>query len=289
MNPNVNRIAPRVLGTTAPVVLVPACQRELGRHPFYVAGKKYLDAIRLAGCVPLVVPAAQAHELPTLMALADGLLLTGSPSNVHPSHFGEDVHNPELPLDPERDGWTLPAIRMALNQGMPLLGICRGFQEVNVALGGSLHQAVQEQPGLADHRGDHAAAVEVEYGFSHPVQAVPGGFLARTLQGLSVVEQGRFMVNSVHGQGIKQLAPGLKVEARAPDGLIEAFTFEAASGHPASFSLCMQWHPEWLAAGNPVSRRIFETFGDACRAYLASKARLQQAHRPEPFPLIEPQ
>jgi len=275
MNPNANRIAP--------VVLVPACQRELGRHPFHVAGKKYLDAIRLAGCVPLVVPAAQLEELPTLMALASGLLLTGSPSNVHPSHFGEAVHNPELPLDPERDGWTLPAIRMALGQGMPLLGICRGFQEVNVALGGSLHQAVQEQPGLADHRGDSNGPVDVEYGFSHPVQAVAGGFLARTLQGLSEVEQGRFMVNSVHGQGIKQLAPGLTVEARAPDGLVEAFTFEAPSGHPASFSLCMQWHPEWLAASNPVSKRIFETFGDACRAYLARKAEAQQAPRPEPL------
>jgi len=294
MNPNANRIAPAGLNPPppAPVVLVPACQRMLGRHPFHVAGKKYLDAIRLAGCVPLVVPAAQLEELPTLMALASGLLLTGSPSNVHPSHFGEAVHDPELPLDPERDGWTLPAIRMALSQGMPLLGICRGFQEVNVALGGSLYQAVQEQPGLADHRGDSHGTVEVEYGFSHPVQAVPDGFLARTLQGLSVVEQGHFMVNSVHGQGIKQLAPGLVVEARAPDGLVEAFTFDAPAGRPASFSLCMQWHPEWLAASNPVSKRIFETFGDACRAYLAHMSPggdAQQAPRPESLPLTTTQ
>jgi len=294
MNPNANRIAPAGLNPPppAPVVLVPACQRMLGRHPFHVAGKKYLDAIRLAGCVPLVVPAAQLEELPTLMALACGLLLTGSPSNVHPSHFGEAVHDPELPLDPERDGWTLPAIRMALSQGMPLLGICRGFQEVNVALGGSLYQAVQEQPGLADHRGDSHGPVEVEYGFSHPVQAVPDGFLARTLQGLSVVEQGHFMVNSVHGQGIKQLAPGLVVEARAPDGLVEAFTFDAPAGRPASFSLCMQWHPEWLAASNPVSKRIFETFGDACRAYLAHMSPggdAQQAPRPESLPLTTTQ
>jgi len=294
MNPNANRIAPAGLNPPppAPVVLVPACQRMLGRHPFHVAGKKYLDAIRLAGCVPLVVPAAQLEELPTLMALASGLLLTGSPSNVHPSHFGEAVHDLELPLDPERDGWTLPAIRMALSQGMPLLGICRGFQEVNVALGGSLYQAVQEQPGLADHRGDSHGPVEVEYGFSHPVQAVPDGFLARTLQGLSVVEQGHFMVNSVHGQGIKQLAPGLVVEARAPDGLVEAFTFDAPAGRPASFSLCMQWHPEWLAASNPVSKRIFETFGDACRAYLAHMSPggdAQQAPRPESLPLTTTQ
>ncbi len=273
MNPNMN--------CPVPVVLVPACQRTLGRHPFLVAGKKYLDAIRLAGCVPLVVPAASLQELPTFMALADGLLLTGSPSNVHPSHFGEAVHDPELPLDPDRDDWTLPAIRMAIAQHLPLLGICRGFQEVNVALGGSLHQAVHEQPGLKDHRGDHEAAVELEYGLAHPVQVVPGGFLDRTLQGLSVVEQGRFMVNSVHGQGLKRLAPGLQVEATAPDGLVEAFTWAQAQG-PDHFSLCMQWHPEWLAASNPVSRRIFERFGDACRAYLARKSQAQQAPRPEP-------
>ena len=121
-----------------PIVLVPACLRVLGDLPFLVAGRKYVDAVRLAGAVPLVVPAAQVDELGTLLDVADGLLLTGSPSNVHPSHFGEDVHDPSLPLDPDRDAWTLPLIREALARGIPLMGICRGFQEVNVALGGSL-------------------------------------------------------------------------------------------------------------------------------------------------------
>lgn len=251
----------------APVVLVPACQRVLGRHPFHVAGRKYIDAVRLGGCVPLVVPGASQSELVTLLELADGLLLTGSPSNVHPSHFGEEVHDPSLPLDPVRDEWTLPIIRQALRQRLPLMGICRGFQEVNVAMGGSLHQAVHEQPGLRDHRGDGSQPVEVEYGFSHEVNVVPGGFLARTLEGVFTARDGRFMVNSLHGQGVKQLAPSLRVEATAPDGVVEAFTWVPDDGGSEAFSLCMQWHPEWLAADNPVSRRLFETFGAACRTH----------------------
>ena len=247
-----------------PIVLLPACQRVLGRHPFHVVGKKYVDAIRLAGAVPLVIPSAQPEELDTLLAMADGVMLTGSPSNVHPSHFGEEVLDPTLPLDPDRDCFTLPMIRQALEKGMPLLGICRGFQEVNVALGGTLHQAVHEQSGLMDHRGDGSKPVELEYGLAHLVHMMPGGLLEQILVGLdeSVVHNRSFMVNSLHGQGVNRLAEGLKVEARAPDGVIEAFTFDGSG-----FSLCLQWHPEWLAAHNPVSCRIFQAFGDACRAY----------------------
>ncbi len=145
------------------------------------------------------------------------MLLTGSPSNVHPRHFDEGVHNTELPLDAERDGWTLPLIPQVLARGVPLFAICRGAQEANVALGGTLHQAVQEVPGMADHRGDSDASAEVQYGVAHAVDAVPGGLLA------AIVRATRFEVNSVHGQGVKRLAHGLHVEARAPDGLIEAF------------------------------------------------------------------
>lgn len=240
-----------------PVVLVPACNRMLGHHPFHVAGKKYIDAVRLAGCVPLVIPAAQAAEVDELLDLADGFLLTGSASNVHPRHFGESVHDPSLPLDPVRDDWTLPMIRRALERGIPMFGICRGFQEVNVALGGSLHQAVQEQPGLADHRARADEPVEVQYGLAHPVRVEAGGLLEQ------VLGPGEFEVNSVHGQGIKRLAPGLRIEATAPDGLVEAFTVAAA---PA-FNLCVQWHPEWQAHDNPVSVKLFKAFGQACLAY----------------------
>jgi putative glutamine amidotransferase len=271
-----------------PVVLVPACQRVLGRHPFHVAGKKYVDAVRMAGCLPLVVPAAQTDELAALLDLADGLLLTGSPSNVHPSHFGEDVLDESLPLDPERDAWTLPLIRLALQRGMPVLGICRGFQEVNVAMGGSLHQAVHHEPGLMDHRGDDSKPVDEEYGLAHPVNLTPGGALAQTLQGLdeSVLKDGRFMVNSLHGQGVKRLAPGARVEARAPDGVVEAFSWhpspELADTVVGGFNLCLQWHPEWQAAHNPVSQKIFKAFGEACQAYHAGHQQPQAVLHVEP-------
>lgn len=247
-----------------PIVLLPACQWVVGREPFHVVGRDYVQAVRLAGAVPLVIPRAQPEELEALLAMADGVMLTGSPSNVHPSHFGEDVLDRSLPLDPDRDCFTLPMIRQALEKGMPLLGICRGFQEVNVALGGTLHQAVHQQMGLMDHRSDEARPIEQEYGFAHAVHMMPGGVLEDVLKGVGAptVEHHSFMVNSLHGQGVSRLAEGLKVEARAPDGLIEAFTFDGSG-----FSLCLQWHPEWLAAENPVSRRIFAAFGEACQAY----------------------
>jgi putative glutamine amidotransferase len=238
-----------------PIVLVPACNRQLGHHPFHIAGKKYIDAVRLAGCQPLVVPSASPDEIDALLELADGLLLTGSPSNVHPSHFDEGVHNPDLPLDTARDAWTLPLIPKALARGVPLLAICRGSQETNVALGGSLHQAVQEVPGFDDHRADDGAPAEVQYGPAHAVAVEPGGVLAR------VLDRERFDINSLHGQAVKRLADGLRVEARAPDGVIEAFSRPDA---PA-FNLCVQWHPEWLAADNPVSMQILGAFGAACR------------------------
>ncbi len=136
-----------------PVVLVPACNRVLGEHAFSVVGKKYLDAVRLAGCLPVVMPSVESADLEQWLGLADGVFLTGSPSNVHPSHFDEAVYDAALPLDPARDASTLPLIPRALAMGLPLFAICRGFQEANVALGGSLHQAVQDVPGQHDHRG----------------------------------------------------------------------------------------------------------------------------------------
>jgi len=244
--------------------MVPACNRTLGLHPFHVVGKKYVDAVRLAGGLPLIVPQAGRDEVEELLDHCDGVLLTGSPSNVHPSHYGEEVHDPSLPLDPGRDDWTLPLIPRVLRRGIPLFAICRGFQETNVALGGSLHQAVQEVPGKHDHRADdHGTTAEAQYGPAHPVQVQPGGVLER------IVGLGSFDVNSLHGQGIKTLAPGLRVEAVAPDGLVEAFTAVDAPG----FNLCVQWHPEWLAHANPVSMKLLRAFGAACQDY-------RDTHRP---------
>lgn len=244
-------------GRPHPVVLVPACNRMLGGHVYHIAGRKYVDAVRLAGALPLVVPRVEPEELEALLDLADGVLLTGSPSNVHPRHFGEDVLDPALPLDPVRDDWTLPLVPRILARGLPLLAICRGAQEVNVALGGTLYQAVQDVGCFADHREDAEQDLAVQYGPSHAMQAVPGGLLS------GIVGDRAFEVNSLHGQAVDRLAPGLRAEAHAPDGLIEAFTQPSAPG----FNLCVQWHPEWRAAENPVSMRLLGAFGDAVRQY----------------------
>jgi putative glutamine amidotransferase len=238
-----------------PVVLVPACNKQLGHHPFHVLGRKYAEAVRLAGALPLAVPRAEPDEIDQLLELADGVMLTGSVSNVHPSHFGQAVRDPSLPLDPLRDRWTLPLVQRVLERGLPLLAICRGAQEANVALGGTLHQAVHAVGPYADHRADERKSAEVQYGPAHAVQVAPGGWLERIGLGPS------FRVNSVHGQGLDRLAPGLRVEATAPDGLVEAFSVDAAP----QFNLCVQWHPEWRAADNPESLRLFQAFGEALR------------------------
>ncbi len=252
-----------------PVVLVPADNRMLGEHPFHVAGKKYVDAVRLAGCLPLVVPWAGADEVDELLAFADGVLLTGSPSNVQPSLFGQEVHNPSLPLDPARDEWTLPLTRRALELGVPLFAICRGFQETNVALGGTLHQAIHELPDKSGHRAAPTdASAEAQYAPAHDVHIVPGGVLE------GIVGAGTVRVNSVHDQGADRLAPGARAEALAPDGLVEAFSMPEASG----FNLCLQWHPEWKAAENPLSMKLLRAFGAACRRFR------DQRHVPERVP-----
>ena len=240
-----------------PVVLLPTCLRRIGKESFHVAGTEYARAVRLAGCLPLLVPNAAPEEFDTLLDLADGVLLTGSPSNVDPAHFGATVHDARLPLDPARDAWVLPLVPKLLARGLPLFALCRGLQEVNVALGGSLHQAIQEVPGLSDHREPDDVPVEVEYGPSHAVRVVPGGLLERTLN------LPEFEVNSLHGQGVARLGDGLRVEARAPDGVVEAFSIVGAE----RFALAVQWHPEWLAAENPVSMQLLTAFGDACRAF----------------------
>jgi putative glutamine amidotransferase len=251
------------MSASKPVVLVPACNRQVGKHPFHISGRKYIDAVRLAGCQPLIVPTAAPEEFDALLDLADGILLTGSPSNVHPSHFGEDVHDTALPLDPDRDAWTLPLIPKALERGLPLLAICRGTQETNVALGGSLHQAVHGIEGHLDHREPGDEPADVQYAPAHAVAIERGGLLDALLRRPSI------QVNSLHGQAVNRLAPGLRVEARAPDGVIEAFSKPDAPG----FNLAVQWHPEWQAASNPVSMTLLSAFGAACAAYRDHKNR----------------
>jgi putative glutamine amidotransferase len=240
-----------------PLVLLPACHRITDGRVFHATPAEYSDALRLAGCQPLLVTAECPDELFALLEIADGMLLPGSPNNVHPSHFGEEIHDLSLPLDPKRDALSLPLIREALSRGIPLLGICRGHQEINVALGGSLHQAVHEVPGHDNHQPHGDDPPDLRYAPAHEIRITPGGLLERLLGG------GPILVNSVHGQAVHHLAPGLRVEAPAPDGTIEAIHAPDAPG----FNLGVQWHPEWQAAGNPASEAIFHAFGDACRDF----------------------
>jgi putative glutamine amidotransferase len=242
-----------------PIVILPACSAKLGSHPYHTVQFKYVDAVvQAARCAPLILPAlGSATDLDAILAVAHGVMLTGSPSNVDPGYYGQTVHNPALPQDAARDATTLPLIRAAIERGIPLLAVCRGYQEVNVALGGTLHQAVQEVPGMMDHREDSAAALDEQYGPAHQLELATGGQLAAILQA------GRITVNSLHGQGIARLAPSLVPEAFAQDGLVEAFSCPSAPG----FVIGVQWHPEWRVMENEDSRKLFAAFGDACRQY----------------------
>ena len=215
---------------------------------------EYIAAVRDgAGALPLLVPSTDTPlNSADLLAAVDGLLFTGAVSNVAPSHYGGDLR-PGTELDEIRDATTLPLLRAAIGAGKPVLAICRGFQELNVALGGSLHQHLHEIPGRLDHREPANVARDIEYAPSHPIILAPGGLLAR-LSGMTDA-----MVNSLHHQGVDRLAPGLKAEAHAPDGQIEALCMPHAKG----FLLGVQWHPEWAFAGDSLSLAIFRGFGAA--------------------------
>jgi putative glutamine amidotransferase len=246
-----------------PVIGVPADRRVLDPHPFHMVGEKYLKALAdAAEALPLIVPVlADLVDVDELLSRCDGILLTGSPSNVEPQHYEGAASREGTLHDPARDALTLPLARRALERGIPLFAVCRGFQELNVALGGTLHQHVHEVPGFRLHKEDPGDPLEVQYGPAHPVTLVDGGMLRR-LAGSDTV-----MVNSLHSQGVRRLAAGITVEAVADDGLVEAFTVDDV---PA-FALAVQWHPEWQVNSNPFSMKLFKAFGDACREYAAGR------------------
>ncbi len=256
--------------SSRPVIGIPADRRLLGLHPFHAVGEKYIHAVaRASDALPMLVPVLPEPLDPDeWLGRVDGLLLTGSPSNVEPRRYGGGPSDPGTLHDPERDATTLAVIPRALELGVPLLGICRGFQEINVALGGSLWQKVHEVPGMLDHREDKTAPLEVQYGPAHDVYIEPGGVLARCLPGNGDgLRGGAVRVNSVHGQGVRTLAAGLRVEARAPDGLIEAFSVPVSE----AFAVAVQWHPEWRVMGNEFSVALFAAFGDAARRRAARR------------------
>ncbi|HSM31317.1 MAG TPA: gamma-glutamyl-gamma-aminobutyrate hydrolase family protein, partial [Woeseiaceae bacterium] len=225
-----------------PIIGVPADRRVYEPHPWHMVGEKYLKAIiEAADAVPLIIPVlADDLAIDELVDQVDGVMLTGSQSDIEPHHYGSESDDPDALRDPHRDALTLPIARHALETGVPLFAICRGFQELNVVLGGTLHQKVSDVPGYHNHKENPDDPLDVQYGPSHPVTLVEGGLLAR------LAGTGEMTVNSLHGQGVARLADGVTVEAVADDGLIEAFTVDDAR----AFALAVQWHPEWKASSN---------------------------------------
>ncbi len=247
-----------------PVIGVIADVRPIDGQAFHMGQEKYLRALwDAAGGLPIVVPSfGDAIDPAALADGLDGLLLTGCVSNVEPWRYGGPAEPPCEPYDPARDATTLPLIGAALAAGLPLLAVCRGIQELNVALGGTLSPRIHELPGRMDHRSDHHRPLAEQYAPVHKVSLTPGGMLA----GLSLGET-EIMVNSLHWQGIDRLADRLVVEGVAPDGTIEAVRATGATG----FALGVQWHPEWEVMKSPLSLAIFRAFGEAARIRRAGR------------------
>lgn len=249
-----------------PLIAVPCDRKQIGLHPFQAVGEKYLRAVLDAGVgIPLPVPVLEpALDLRQLLSHFDGILLSGALSNIEPHHYGSEPSPPDNLLDPHRDATTLALVPLAIELGIPLLAVCRGLQEVNVALGGTLWQKVHAAGAYADHREDPGAPLQTQYGPAHGLQLVEGGWLAQIAAGCAAPPQ----VNSLHGQGIRTLAPVLQVEARAPDGLIEAVRLPPEQG----FLLAVQWHPEWKVLENAFYLGIFQLFGRAVHARAAARS-----------------
>ena len=246
-----------------PLILVPADVRPGDGYNWHAAPETYLNAlVHGSGAIPLILPSLGGDlDLDALLGRVDGVLLTGSRSNVHPERYGGSATSRTEPYDPHRDAVTMPLIAATLRHRVPLFAICRGMQELNVALGGTLIAEVQEEPGRSDHRAPASDDADVRFAIRHEVAIVPGGMLA------GIMESETIRVNSLHRQAIGQLAEGLVVEATAPDGTIEAISVRGAAG----FALGVEWHPEYWVATDPPSAKLFATFGAAVRRYRAAK------------------
>jgi putative glutamine amidotransferase len=239
-------------------------------RPFHTVNERYTAAvIDAAGGLPVLIPAiGPKTDCCAVLDRLDGLLITGSPSNVEPHHYGGPPSIEGTLHDPDRDATTLPLIREAVRRDLPILAICRGIQELNVALGGTLYQRIFDMPERFNHRRRRRPGIpeEERYGPAHSVKLTEGGRLV-ALAGTSEI-----MVNSLHGQGIDRPAPDLMVEAVAPDGQIEGVSLPGAR-----FVIGVQWHPEYKAVENPFSLALFRSFSQACHATRAGPAANRRA------------
>ncbi len=249
-----------------PLVGLPADTYENHGFLFHSLGDKYVRALAdVSQVLPVMIPSMiDVLNLDDLLDHFDGILMTGAVSNVHPPLYGEEPSADHEPYDHNRDSMTLKLIRALIDRGIPLLCICRGFQELNVAMGGSLETELQRGQGRLDHRAPASDDTDMRYGPNHAVRVEKGGMLER------ITGKSEIMVNSIHRQGIKALGSGLTVEATAPDGIVEAVSVKDAQ----AFALATQWHPEYKAKDNPDSVKIFNAFGDAVRAHARSRSEI---------------
>ena len=250
------------------IIGIQCCRRDIvtqtGPHPAHAVVKKYVDAVTLgAQGTPLLIPAEGNDAIAeAIVGRIDGLLFPGSPSNVEPHHYAGEPSLPNTLHDPARDSIVLPLLRAAIRADLPVLAICRGIQELNVAMGGTLYQRVHEVPGRLDHRAPELESSDARYAHcAHTVALTEGGVLAQW------ADKRQLTVNSLHHQGIDRLAQGLAIEAVAPDGQIEAVSVPGAR-----FIIGVQWHPEFRFADNPFSARLFAAFGAACRARVKARS-----------------
>ncbi len=216
-------------------------------------------------CIPLIIPSdPRLVSVPELLDLCDGFLLTGGRPNVHPSEYGEDETPEHGAFDRNRDAITLPLVRACVERGQPFLGICRGFQEVNVAMGGTLYPEIRDLPGRMNHRMPPDGTLEEKFALRHVVKFTEGGPFHKLMSASEV------MTNTLHGQGIARAGARIVVDGEAPDGTPEAIYVADAPG----FTFAVQWHPEWNAADDPVSRPLFAAFGAAVAAWARGKSAL---------------
>jgi putative glutamine amidotransferase len=242
------------------IVGIPACSKQIGELLQHATPARYGQALMHAsGALPVLLPPV-GEGLIAMLDRLDGLLLDGSPSNVLPDHYGATESLTPGKHDPARDATTLPLVRAAIARRMPVLAICRGIQELNVAMGGTLHQQVHDVAGRMDHRAGTGTIDEL-FRLKHKV-TLSGG-LAR------MVGASEIMVNSLHEQALDRIADGLIVEAVAEDGTVEGVRVEGAR----SFAYGVQFHPEWHVQTDAASYAIFKAFGEACAAYAGGLQR----------------
>jgi putative glutamine amidotransferase len=252
-----------------PLVAVSTDVKHIDNYDWHATPRQYLEAaISAAGVFPVLVPSfGDRLDLDRLLSSVDGVMLTGSRSNVHPSLYGAEATEANGPYDPLRDSTTLPLIRKAIDYGVPLLAICRGIQELNVALGGTLASEIQDRPGSLDHRAPVSDDQDERFGIRQSVSIAPGSCLA------GIFGAGEIMVNSVHRQAIDLPSSRLQLEALAPDGTVEAVSVKDAR----AFAVGVQWHPEYWANSDSNSAIIFRAFGDAARAHALARTSVRTA------------